>query len=526
MKKLKFLSFILILVILSANFIMPPAYALTEPTLQSKSAVLMDADTGNIIFAKSGDQKSYPASTTKIMTVLLAVEAIENGKVALTDTVTAKDDIRAGLSEDGSTAGIVPGETMTLENLLYCAMLASANEACNVIADYIGGDVGTFVGMMNTRAKELGCEGTNFTNTHGLPDVNHYTTANDLAKISYEAYSHPLFMQICSTVTKTVPATNKSDERVLKNTNGLINADSEMYSGYYYEYAAGIKTGHTQDAGYCLASTASKNNMSLICVVMGGQGINRPSGMEFTNFSDSILMYDWAFENYSYRDILETTDLIEDIPVKMGRDAEYVTVHPQNSVKALMANDEDNSSFETKVTIYSKENKEELVAPIEAGAVLGEITIERDGVVYGQSLLVACSSVDLSYSQYIKSQVVNTLKKPLVIVFILAVLALLGFYIYIVARYRTEKKRRLREIEMRRTKAMSEQQSAKDRLRSRSSILTSKYFDEDDSGKPDLNYRSKPDLNYLGENTYDKEAELKAERDYFDEFFGKNKSSK
>ncbi|NLH01003.1 MAG: D-alanyl-D-alanine carboxypeptidase [Clostridiales bacterium] len=323
MKKLKFLSFILIFSVLAANVPLIYANALSNPPIQSKAVVLMDAATGNILFSKNGDEKVYPASTTKIMTVLLAVEAIEAGKAALSDKVTAGSNITADLSEDGSTSGIVPGETMTLENLLYCAMLSSANEACNIIADHIGGSMETFVGMMNSRAQELGCTGTHFANTHGLPNSNHYTTANDLAKIAREAYSHPLFMEICNTAEKTIPATNMSDERKLQNTNGLINKNSELYQGYYYEYAKGIKTGHTNDAGYCLVSSASKNDINLLCVVMGGQAIKKTNSTQYTNFTDSIEVYNWAFENYSYRDILETTDLVKDIPVKMGKDAEY-----------------------------------------------------------------------------------------------------------------------------------------------------------------------------------------------------------
>lgn len=179
MKKSKILSYILIFAVISAMLMPGSAAALSDPTTNAKAIVLVDTTTGSILFSKNADEKVYPASTTKIMTALLAVEAIENGKAALTDSVTAGSDIMTGLSEDGSTAGIVPGETMTLESLLYCTLLSSANEACNIIAEYIGGDIKTFVGMMNAKAKELGCTGTNFTNTHGLPDNNHYTTASD-----------------------------------------------------------------------------------------------------------------------------------------------------------------------------------------------------------------------------------------------------------------------------------------------------------------------------------------------------------
>jgi len=516
MKKSKILSYILIVTLISALFMPTSAAALTDPVTQSKAVVLADARTGSLLYTKSSDEKVYPASTTKIMTVLLAIEAIEAGKVALTDSVTASSNIMAGLSEDGSTSGIVPGETMTLESLLYCTMLSSANEACNIIAEYIAGDVSTFVGMMNARAQELGCTGTNFTNTHGLPDYNHYTTAHDLALIALEAYKHPLFMEICNTATRTIPATNVSPERTLSNTNGLINNDSELYPGYYYEYAKGIKTGHTNDAGYCLVSSAEKDGVSLLCVIMGGTAVNKVDKIEYTNFTDSVAVYNWGFENFSYRDILETTDMVKDIPVKLGRDADYVTVRPETAVQALMPNDEDNSSFEQQITIYSEQSGEALVAPIAAGTVLGEISIARDGVVYGTSKLVAISSVDVSYSQLIKTKILDTLKNPVVLIFILIVLALLITYIALVVRYQRSKKQYMREAEARRRAqeaALAERQGARSQPRTRAQIQAETHYAD----------RSGPIKTVPERTSVDSETETKAVHDYFEEFFGRNK---
>lgn len=512
MKKLKIFSYILIFTLLSGVFMPSSAAALSDPAPSSKAVILVDAATGSVLYTKSENEKVYPASTTKIMTVLLAIEAIEAGKVSLSDSVTAGNDINTGLSEDGSTAGIVPGETMSLESILYCTMLSSANEACNIIASYIGGDINTFLGMMNSRGKELGCTGTNFTNTHGLPDYNHYTTAKDMAIIARAAYTHPLFMEVCNTATKTIPATNVAPERLIGNTNGLINNESELYPGYYYEYAKGMKTGHTSDAGYCLVSSATKDGVSLICVVMGGISVQKVEKTDYTNFTDSIVMYNWGFENFSYRDILETTALVKDVPVKMGKDADFVTVHPETAVKALMPNDEDNSSFEQSITIYSEQDGKALVAPVETGEVLGEISISRDGVVYGTSKLLACKSIDLSYSQFIKGKIINSLKNPLVIIFILIVLGLLGTYIYLIVRYRRAKKKHMQELEMRRRareKAMSERQASRKLPATRTSSASSVSYQSEgnDSVKCDSEF----------------ETESKAERDYFDEFFGRNK---
>ena len=512
MKKSKILSYILIFAIISAMIMPSSAMALNDPPLNSKAVVLVDTATGNVLFEKNADEKIYPASTTKIMTVLLAVEAIEAGKFALTDSVTAQSSITTALGEDGSSAGIVVGEAMTLESVLYCAMLSSANEACNMVASYISGDIPSFVSLMNARALELGCTGTNFRNTHGYPDYNHYSTARDMALIALEAYSHPLFMEICNTITKTIPATNKSEERVIGNTNGLINNDSELYPGYYYEYAAGIKTGHTNDAGYCLVSTASKDSISLLCVIMGGMAIEKVDKTEYTNFSDSISTYNWAFENYSYRNIIDTTDLVKDIHVNMAKDADYVTVRPETAVKALMPNDEDNSSFDQQLTIYSEQEGKELVAPIEAGTVLGKITISRDGVIYGSSELVACSSVNLDYSQFIGNKIAKSLKDPLVIIFIVIILGLLLTYVVLVLRYRRSKKQYKKELEMRRRakeKALSERQASRS--------LPRKGSGSAQDGSTGTNG------NGLDKSASGVDTVSKAERDYFDEFFGRNK---
>lgn len=542
MKKYKFLVLFLIICILSVNIISPAAYAVSDPAPSSNEVMLVDATTGNIVYAKNENNKAYPASLTKVMTVMLAVEAIEKGKVALTDNVTAGKDINAGLSDDGSSSGIVPGETMTLENLLYCAMLSSANEACNIIAEYIGGDIQTFVGMMNSRAAELGCTGTHFANAHGLPDKNHYTTASDFAKISLAAISHPLFAKICNTVTRTVPATNVSKERTLQNTNGLINVNSELYPGYLYQYAAGVKTGHTTDAGYCLVSTATKDGVKLLCVVLGGKEVDTSGKPKYTNFLDSILLYNWAFQNFSYHDILKTTDLVKDLPVKMGKNADFVTVHPETAVRALLPNDEDNSTFEQKITIYNEDKKTDLVAPVQAGTALGEISIERNGVVYGTSKLVASTSIDLSYSQFIKAKIANTLKKPLVILFILLVLAFFGAYVYLVVRYKRGKRRYQKNLEMR-NKTMQDVPVESERIQKRSipegepkrkktnarsapnkEKKPTHTHVSSSSGKPvESRKRRETVENPFSKEVLEREAEERAEQDYFEEFFGKKK---
>lgn len=550
MKKFKLISTILLIAILSSVLIMP-TMALEAPLIGANSAILLDANTGNVLFAHNEDAQAAPASLTKIMTVMLAIEAVDEGNFNLYDNVTASENMTFDLIPDGSTANIVVGETMSLEELLYCAMVVSANEACNIIAEYIGGTISQFVAQMNARAAELGCTGTNFVNTHGIPDANHYTTARDMALISMAAVSKPSFAQICNTAEYDVQATNLSEARHLVTTNGLLTQNTDhIYSGYYYEPASGIKTGHTEAAGYCLASSAQQGSVSLICVVMGGKAVQNGETTTIGSFTDTITLYNWGFDNYSYRDIIKITDLIAEVPVEMGTEDSIVTLHPQNAVRALLPNDDDLQTFEQKIVIYSERDEEPLVAPVAAGDVLGEISIVRDGLVYGSSLLVASSSVDLSYSQFISQRLSETLKKPGVIIAIIVIVLLIGGYIFLLLRYRKSKreymkakavreKRARRESERQEVRARRE--AARQEQKAKSAAKTAVRESEPlpaaapEKKKPapvqaepaaEINYFDIPLETDAEAPPRDRETEAKtraeqAERDYFEEFFGK-----
>ena len=438
MKKLKFFSVLLLCAALTAGFAAVPAAALDQPTVQAGDFALIDANTGNLLFSKDADAKAYPAAASQMMTALLAVEAIENGKAALSDAVTVTaDGLGAGQSDDTKAVTLSAGETTTMENLLYCALLTSSTDACAAIAQHVSGGTAAFVAAMNARARELGCTGTSFTNVGGVQDANHYTTAADLAKIARAACGHTLYMQICGTATRTVPATNASDERQLTNANGLVNQDAPKYGKYYYQYAAGLKAGCTAEAGYCLVSSASKNGIKLICVALGGKAVPQSGDTAYTDYADTQTLYNWAFENFEYREVIKMTENVKDVAVKMGRDADTVAVHPEASVKVLVPKDEDVSNFTTKVTIYSEQTGQEpLTAPIEAGAVLGEISAEKNGAVYGTAKLLASNSVDLSYSQYLRARMVKTLLTPGAFIFFGVVIFLIVWYCSIVARYK------------------------------------------------------------------------------------------
>lgn len=441
MKILKKLHFFIALSVFFSILSPISVSALSDPDIQCGACVLIETNTGEIFYSKNKDEKMYPASTTKIMTVLLAVEAIERGEVNLSDMVTASYTSHNDLTPDSSTQNIIPGETMVLEDLLYCAMLASANEACNIIGEHVaGGNISDFIELMNERAKELGCKSTNFVNTHGLPDENHYTTAWELGLISMEAMRHPLFAEICSTVSREIAATNKSDVRYITNTNRLISSDRN--SSYYYEYAKGVKTGSTQAAGYCLVSAAEKDGISLLSVVLKAQNVQLEDGSyQLQSMSESKRLFEWAFDNYSYKEILSTTELLASVSVKMGAGTDSVLLRPASSVTVLLPDDINSEDFTKDITIFYEDGENFVNAPINQNQVLGEIVVSKDGKNYAKVELLANTGVKVSKTEYLKKQIHDIFHSTWFTIIVIIVIAVIALYIGFVVWYNIRRKK-------------------------------------------------------------------------------------
>ena len=430
------LTAVLLLAVISPLSI--TARALDDPAILAEAALLVDMDTGGVLYSLNESDRRAPASLTKIMTVLLAIEASERGDVSLSDIVTVSDDVYSDIGTDGSSVGLKAGEQLTFENLLYCAMLASANEGCNAIAEAVAGDIGTFVSMMNTRATELGCTSTNFVNTHGMPDDNHYTTAEDLSLITAEAMDHSLFRRIVSTQSYTVPATNLSVERVLRNTNNLLASNST----YYYEYATGVKTGSTDAAGYCLVATATQEGRDLMAVILGAKSVVLEDGRtQVQSFTEGRRLLEWGFENFSYRDLLTTMRLLAEVPVELGLGARSVVLRPEKNVTALLPNDVDLDDVELKTTLYSDSP---LRAPVEQGTVLGEVAVSFNGTDYGSVNLIANTKIELDKAAFIGSEIKSTLANKYVrlgiTLFVILLILYLAFIFYYNIRRRNKRR--------------------------------------------------------------------------------------
>ncbi len=291
MKKIKLLlTYILVLTTFFTSVV--PVYAkqqnkeLKEPKISAKTAIVMDAQTGQVLYNKKMNKIKYPASLTKLMTVLLA---IENCK--LNEKVKFSVEAAYGIEPGSSSIGIMPNEILTVEQCLYGMMLESANEVCSAIAEHISGSVEEFAKLMNKRAKELGCKNTNFTNANGLHNDNHYTTAYDLALILKQALSYPEFRKVASTRNSRIPKTNLNPARELWNHHKMIKYPSGTYSIAPLTVTSG-KTAYTTKAKTCLSTSATNGDMELICIVMDDAGV--------AVYTDTKALFEYAFEKYEH----------------------------------------------------------------------------------------------------------------------------------------------------------------------------------------------------------------------------------
>lgn len=362
-----------------------------EPA-KCKAAILMDAQSGEVLYALNADEHNYPASITKVMTALLTLEAVDRGELTLETPITASGTFGYDLESGGSTQGIQAGETMTVLDLLYCVLVPSANEACNILAEALEGDVPSFVDAMNRRAQELGMKNTHFANTHGLHNANHYTSAYDVALMTREALRNDTFITIVSSRSHVVPETNLHKERKLSSTNALINP---IYGGgYTYPKAIGVKTGTTSAAGKCLVSAAVDRGETLICVVLGAEELKDETGTitDRQQFSESRRLLKWGFASFERKSLFDEKRPVREVAVELSADTTAVALKPQEPLEAMLPTDMDPADFQQDVTVY----QESVEAPIEAGQILGEMTVRNGDKTYGTVKLVAAASAQRS----------------------------------------------------------------------------------------------------------------------------------
>jgi D-alanyl-D-alanine carboxypeptidase (penicillin-binding protein 5/6) len=346
--------------------------------LTAESAILIDMDTGQILYEKNPHLKLHPASTTKIMTGILA---IENGN--LNDVVTVDEETPYVIK--GSHIALEPGEKLTLKDLLYALLIESANDSALVIAKHIAGTAEEFAKMMNDKAKELGALNTNFINPHGLTNENHLTTAYDLSLIARYAMKNETFREIVSNYTYTIPPTNKKDEsRYLKSHNELLYSSKKIAVDgklvpIKYEGATGIKTGYTTEAGNCLVASAERNNKRLIAVVLKSRGNEM--------FSDIHKLFNYGFENFEKVELATRNEFIQNFQVKNGK-LPIVPGVIKNDFSYYIPKD----SID-KIT-QKIEVDEKLRAPIQEGQIIGKVNYFLDGKLVGSADIVSTISIE------------------------------------------------------------------------------------------------------------------------------------
>lgn len=347
-------KFVVYVTILSIIMSFVPVYG-DSPVVTAPSAILIDAKTGKVLYEKNADEKHYPASTTKVMTGLLAVE---HGKMDEIVTVGKNPPL---IERGSSQIYLVTDEQLTMEQLLYAMMLESANDAAVAIAENISGSVEEFAKLMNSKAKELGATNTNFVNPNGLHNDNHYTTARDLAMIAKYAMTLDKFRSVVNEVKYTIPKTNKQEERnYITNTNKLI---WKTYDKLRYEYAIGIKTGYTVKARQCLVGGAKKGDLELISVVMEAEGQNV--------YSDTVALFEYGFANFQNTEILKKDQIVTTVSIKDSK--EKINLLAAEDFSLVLSQEE-----KDKVKTEIKTN-EELKKPIKKDEALGEMLVYLDG---------------------------------------------------------------------------------------------------------------------------------------------------
>ena len=359
----KIISFLLVFILLFGALYVPVSAAEFTEEVTAKSAVLMDAATGRVLFEHNADEALPPASVTKVMTLLLVFEAIDSGALALTDMVTASE---TAASMGGTQIFLEPGEKMSVEDLVKSVVISSANDAACALAEHIAGSESAFVAKMNERARELGMKNTNFENTNGLDDTtkNHVISARDIAVMSRELMKHEKIFDYTTVWMDTV----RGGEFGLTNTNRLIR----FYSG-----ANGLKTGSTSKAKFCISASAKRNGMQLICVVMGAS--TRDSRNEIAR-----KLLDFGFAGYAYECF--EPDGVGEIRVVGGKSE---TVGLSYEKFDLVTEKQNAGKIEKQIAL-----PESVPAPIKNGDAVGSVKFVLNGEVLKELPITVTTDVE------------------------------------------------------------------------------------------------------------------------------------
>ncbi len=397
----------------------------SEMSVNAGAALLVDMDTDYVMFGQDQDTQIYPASTTKILTALVVLQHIDAGDFSLDTMVTCSDTFQESLTSSAAVVNLQAGEEISVKDLLYCMMLPSACDAANVLAELVSGTLDDFSDEMNRVAAECGCTSSNFINPSGLHNNDHYTTCTDLYWITKAAMEYEEFRKIVATASYTVPATNLSEARTLRNTNALLKGTET--TTYNYDGCIGVKTGSTYLAGNCLVSAVEQDGQTLICIMMGCNWlINSDGTRDRLQFSESIRLFDWGFANFTTEEVVTAGEVVTSVPIASSDETESVQAVAEESLYAQMPID-----ITVDDLTFSYDYDEDLEAPVSAGDVIGSVTVSLDGVEYGAVDLVAATDVAASAEKVRTQQTQTVVQKVVKVIKILLYIVLLLVFVFV-----------------------------------------------------------------------------------------------
>lgn len=448
----RILSFLIVLVMLALSCVCVSAYEVDgSDEFKSEIALLISLDYGTVVYEKNADKVTAPSSLVKIVTAIMALDYYGND--GLDTVITADYDAIVSVPFGSVASGLIAGENLTVEQLLYYILVQSANDATHILAYQIGSEnlrdglspLESFVAMMNDFAKEKGCENTVFADCTGLDNVGNRSTARDIAKLSAYAAKNETFMKMCSTLYYEMPATNKNYARPLTTANQIIMSSTE----YYYRYANGMKTG-SSDKGECLVATSRKDGYNYLAVVMESpiETVDDEKQIDYS-FKDAQALLKWANTELSYIEIVnENTITGIEVYVENGKGVDYVRLVPSAQIKELVPSSIKDSDIE--FVIENGALPEKLPAPVSKGYAVCKAKVVYDGRVLGEVQLVCANSVERSVGAVLGSFFSSWL--GILVIFLVIILIFLLLFLRNIKKSKNKKKKKIRVVRVEESK--------------------------------------------------------------------------
>ena len=409
-------------------------YADTNISINSKSAVAMDLDSGIVLYSKNINGKVYPASTTKILTAILAIENLDlNKSVTVSKTAIA-------IPWDSSSI-YLKGEVITIEELLYGLLLNSGNDAANVLAEAVSGDIPSFVELMNKKAQDIGCTNTHFNNAHGYSDDNHYTTALDMAKILSYCVKNDTFVKIFSAKSYIINETNKTKEkRYLNNTNRLIQTKEDSEYARFYKYCIGGKTGYTDEAGRTLVTYAKKDNKNIIVTVFGASS----DGYLDVRYTDAINLFEYSFNNFNKVLVAEASNFSYNY-INMDKKLKYNVILKDN-LEILASSKDDIKELTYTINIFDNKlnefNVDSKIDETVVGKVNFKITL-NDEKTYSFDKPLYLENIE-EYNFISSNEIVKKIELVLTICIVLIIAIFVIYFVLVIVIKKNNKETKMR----------------------------------------------------------------------------------